>query len=313
MAITAGDTRPFDPSQPFSRADARAAGIGLKTLLSSRFHKIFYDCYVSSAVPLSTRLRAMAALGISPPGSFVSHATAARIWGGIVSETSDVHVTVPPTAVRSSRQGVKAHAGVIGAAVTRFRNLAISTPEQTFLDLATCLDLVALVVVGDSLIRAGRTTAAALHDAALAWRGRGAKLARRATRYVRDGVDSAMETRLRMLIVLAGLPTPQVNFILRHPDGSWWMRFDLCYPSLKLIIEYDGRQHAEDDDQWLHDLKRREALDRMGWRIIVVTSRDYYDTPEEVLRRLRDALIDRGMLGVRRRFKTEWMRHIVGA
>lgn len=313
MAITAGDTRPFDPSQPFSRADARAAGIGLKTLLSSRFHKIFYDCYVSSAVPLSTRLRAMAALGISPPGSFVSHATAARIWGGIVSETSDVHVTVPPTAVRSSRQGVKAHAGVIGAAVTRFRNLAISTPEQTFLDLATCLDLVALVVVGDSLIRAGRTTAAALHDAALAWRGRGAKLARRAARYVRDGVDSAMETRLRMLIVLAGLPTPQVNFILRHPDGSWWMRFDLCYPSLKLIIEYDGRQHAEDDDQWLHDLKRREALDRMGWRIIVVTSRDYYDTPEEVLRRLRDALIDRGMLGVRRRFKTEWMRHIVGA
>ena len=63
----------------------------------------------------------------------------------------------------------------------------------------------------------------------------------------------------------------------------------------------------------LHDLKRREALDRMGWRIIVVTSRDYYDTPEEVLRRLRDALIDRGMVGVRSRFKTEWMRHIVGA
>lgn len=313
MAITAGDTRPFDPSQPFSRADARAAGIGLKTLLSSRFHKGFYDCYVSSAVPLSTRLRAKAALGISPPGSFVSHATAARIWGGIVSETSDVHVTVPPTAVRSSRQGVKAHAGVIGAAVTRFRSLAISTPEQTFLDLATCLDLVALVVVGDSLIRAGRTTAAALRDAALAWRGRGAKLARRAARYVRDGVDSAMETRLRMLIVLAGLPAPQVNFILRHPDGSWWMRFDLCYPSLKLIIEYDGRQHAEEEDQWLHDLKRREALDRMGWRIIVVTRRDYYDTPEEVLRRVRDALIDRGMVGVRHRFKTEWMRHIIGA
>jgi len=70
MAITAGDTRPFDPSQPFSRADARAAGIGLKTLLSSRFHKVFYNCYVSSAVPLSTRLRAKAALGISPPGQF---------------------------------------------------------------------------------------------------------------------------------------------------------------------------------------------------------------------------------------------------
>ena len=91
------------------------------------------------------------------------------------------------------------------------------------------------------------------------------------------------------------------------------MRFDLCYPSLKLIIEYDGRHHAEDSEQWLHDLKRRETLDRMGWRVIVVTMHDYYDTPEEVLYRVRDAMIERGMVGVRRRFKPEWTRHISGA
>jgi hypothetical protein len=89
--------------------------------------------------------------------------------------------------------------------VTRFRNLPVTTPEQILLDLATGLDLVALVVLGDSLIRAGRTSTAVLRDAATAWRGRGAKLARRAARYVRDGVDSAMETRLRMLLVLASL------------------------------------------------------------------------------------------------------------
>ena len=252
MAITARETHPFDPRKPFSRADARAAGIGLKSLLSNRFHKVFYDCYVASTVPLTTRLRAEAALGISPPGSYVSHATAARIWGGIIPDTSDVHVTVPTTAGRSARQGVKAHAGVIGAAVSRFRQLPITTPQQTFLDLAAAgMDLVALVVLGDSLIKASRMSAEGLRDAALAWHGRGAKLARRAARFVRDGVDSAMETRLRMLLVLAGLPAPEVNFILHHPDGSWWMRFDMCYPALKLIIEYDGRQHAEDSRQWL--------------------------------------------------------------
>jgi very-short-patch-repair endonuclease len=313
MAITTRETYPFDPEQPFSRAEARTAGIGLKTLLSSRFHKIFYDCYVSATVPLTTRLRARAALGISPSDSHVSHATAARIWGGIVPDTPEVHVTVPAKAGRSARQGVKAHAGGTGAAVTRLRGMPISSPEQTFLDLAVSLDLVALVVLGDSLIRARRTSAAALRDAALAWRGRGAKRARRAAHHIRDGVHSAMETRLRMLLVLAGFPGPVVNFILRHPNGSWWMRFDLCYPSLKLIIEYDGRQHAEDGEQWLHDLKRREALDAMGWRIIVVTRSDFYDAPEEILRRVRDALVDRGMVGVRRRFKTEWTRHIIGA
>ena len=313
MAITARETRAFDPNEPFSRAEARAAGLGLKTLLSSRFQKIFYDCYVSSAVPLTTKLRAKAALRISPPGSVLSHYTAGRIWGGIVPDTPDVHVTVPGKAGRTSRQGVKAHASIDGTAVTRFRNLPITTPEQTFLDLAASLNLVALVVLGDSLIKAGRTSVAALRDAAMGWRGRGAKLARRAARYVHDGVDSAMETRLRMLLILAGLPVPEVNFILRHPDGSWWMRLDLCYPSLKLIIEYDGRHHAEDSEQWLHDLKRREALDRMGWRVIVVTRHDYYEAPEEVLRRVRDALIERGMVGVRRRFRPEWTRHIIGA
>jgi len=214
---------------------------------------------------------------------------------------------------RTSRQGVKAHVTAEGTAVTRFRNLPITTPEQTFSDLATSLDLVALVVLGDSLVKAGRTSVAALREAAPAWHGRGAKLARRAARYVREGVDSAMETRLRLLLVLAGLPVPDVNVILRHPDGSWWMRFDLCYPSLKLIIEYDGRHHADDSEQWLHDLKRREALDRMGWRVIVVTMHDYYDAPEEILHRARDALIERGMVGVRRRFKPEWTRHIIGA
>jgi hypothetical protein len=264
-------------------------------------------------VPLTTKIRAKAALEISPPGSFLSHSTAARIWGGIVPNTPDVHGTVPGKAGRTSRKGVKAHAAVEGTALTSFRNLSITTPEQTFSDLATSLDLVALVVLGGSLVKAGRMSVAALRDAATAWHGRGGKLARRAARYVREGVDSAMETRLRLLLVLAGLPVPEVNVILRHPDGSWWMRFDLCYPSLKLIIEYDGRHHAEDSEQWLHDLKRREALDRMGWRVTVVTMHDYYDAPEEVLHRVRDALIERGMVGVRRRFKPERTRHIIGA
>lgn len=87
MAITEHEAHPFDPKQPFSRAEARGAGIGLKTLLSSRFQRIFYDCYVSSAVPITTKLRATAALGISPLGSFISHSTAARIWGGVVPDT----------------------------------------------------------------------------------------------------------------------------------------------------------------------------------------------------------------------------------
>lgn len=310
MAIPVREYRALNTLRPFSRADARRAGIGLRELLGPRFHKIFYDCYVASTVPITTELRADAALGISPPGSCVSHFTAAQLWGVVVPDVSDVHLTVPSQAGRTVRRGVKAHAAAEGSATTRINALPITTPPQTFLDLAAAgLDLVALVVLGDSLIKSRRTTARQLAEAAIMWRGRGAKVARRAAGYVRDGVDSVTESRLRMLLVVAGLPEPQVNFIMRHPDGSWRMRFDLCYPALKLIIEYDGRQHAMNSAQWQRDLRRREELDALGWRLIVVTAADLFDAPEQVLARVRVALIECGATGIRRQFKTDWLRY----
>jgi hypothetical protein len=132
-------------------------------------------------------------------------------------------------------------------------NLRVTNPAQTFLDLAGSLDLVDLVVLGDSLVKAKRVTPEELTAAASVWDGAGAARARRAARFVRKGVDSPKETRVRMLLVLAGLPEPTVNVIIRNPDGSWRMRFDLAYPGLKLIIEYDGRQHSENSSQWRRD------------------------------------------------------------
>ena len=81
MAVPVREYRALNIRRPFSRADARRAGIKLRELLSPRYHKIFYDCYVASAIPITTELRAAAALGISPPGSSVSHFTAAPALG----------------------------------------------------------------------------------------------------------------------------------------------------------------------------------------------------------------------------------------
>jgi Protein of unknown function (DUF559) len=109
--------------------------------------------------------------------------------------------------------------------------------------------------------------------------------------------------------VLAGLPEPRVNLIVRGPNGEWERRYDLAYDGLRLIVEYDGRQHAEDERQWLTDIFRREELDQLRWRLIVVTSRGIYRDPQQTLERVRDALIERGAVGVRSRFKPEWRLH----
>ena len=103
---------PSTSGAPFSRAEARAAGITLRELLSPRFHKIFYDCYIASTIPITVELRAQAALAISPPHSHASHFTAAEVWGGVVPENAFVHVSVPGVVGRSRRQGIKAHGSI---------------------------------------------------------------------------------------------------------------------------------------------------------------------------------------------------------
>jgi hypothetical protein len=309
MAVSERELPRLDVRRPFSRAQARAAGIRLREVLGPQFHKIFYDSYVSSSVPITTRLRAEAALSLSASGSYISHHTAAELWGGVVPKCSDVHLTVPGVSPRSRRRGIRAHATTSPTMTSRFQGLPISSPTQSFLDLANTLDLVELVVLRDSLVKGKHVTPDSLVMAASQWAGSGASRARRAARFVRKGVDSPKETQLRMLLVLAGLPEPTVNVIIRNLDGSWRMRFDLSCPGLKLIIEYDGRQHAENNGQWRRDLIRREELDRLGWRLIVVTSDDLHDAPQVVLERVREALIDRGAVAIRRRFKTEWIRY----
>ena len=68
------------------------------------------------------------------------------------------------------------------------------------------MNLVDLVVLGDAMLKARLTTVSALIEAIEAWHGSGTRLGLRAAKLMREGVDSPMETRVRLLIVLAGLP-----------------------------------------------------------------------------------------------------------
>jgi len=302
----------LDLRRPFGRADARRAGIPVKQLKSAQFRKLFHDVYISADVPLTPMVLAAAILDISPVGSYASHHSAARIWGGIVPDQPLTHVSSPRGSTRSKRQEVGSHQISPGSEVVTFAGLRVSSPAQTFIDLAAELTFVDLVVLGDSLVRMGRMTPRQLVQAALGWKGRGCRAARNAARLVRAGVDSPMETRLRLLMVFAGLPEPVVNHIQYGPTGGWEKRFDLSYPALKLIIEYDGRHHAESDKQWEIDLVRRESLDADGWRLIVIQSKGIYVEPRCTLERIAAAMRKCGARDMPRTFNREWERHFPG-
>jgi hypothetical protein len=299
----------LDTSQPFTRAEALAAGLTDVDLRSRRFQRLFHGLYIRSGSKIGVRQMAAAALHISPPGAFASHETAAALWGAAVGDLNEVHISVPKGSSRSERRGIVAHRATGDQNPRLCRGLPVSDPTHVFLELAAAhKDLVDLIAIGDSLVRRGRTRPEALVEAAEDYIGKGSRLARRAASYIRLGVDSPKESRLRMLMVLGGLPEPCVNYILREANGDWAQRLDFCYRELKLIIEYDGRHHAEVRANWLKDIKRREALEREGWRFVIVTAEGLYDDPLETLQRIRLAITDQGGHLRSRRISAEWYR-----
>jgi hypothetical protein len=48
----------LDGRNPFTRADARAAGLTVKELISRRYQKVFYNLYVSADVVITPQVRA---------------------------------------------------------------------------------------------------------------------------------------------------------------------------------------------------------------------------------------------------------------
>ncbi len=286
-------------------------GIPLPDLLGPEFTRLFHDTYVTSGQMITLQLRTSTIMRRLPAATHASHHTAVRLWGGVAPDSADIHLSMASRAARCRRAGVAAHLGMQGAHTTVRDGIRMSTPIQAFLDLASAgASLVDLVIAGDSLVKANDLDPALFIVGAAVYHGRNARRARRAASLVRAGVDSPMETRIRLLIVLAGLPEPQVNFIVRLANGKWRWRFDLCYPDYKLIIEYDGRHHAYDDEQWSRDLERREWLDQDGWRIVIVVSEGIYENPLRTLQRVRAALEERGAR-VPKSFKQEWTRHFM--
>lgn len=302
---------PLDVSRPFTRAQGLAAGITPALLRGRRFRRLLFGVYVAAETPLTPRLRALAGLALLPPGAFASHATAARLYQVPTPTIPDEHFGVGAAADRRQVQGVRCHV-CHDPDLRTVRGVPVSSPEQMFVELASLLPLVELVVVGDHLVRTRLTTVARLRAFCAGSRLPHTAAAARAAAYVRDRVDSPMETRLRMLLVLAGLPEPQVNLTIRDVDGEPVRRYDLCWPSVKVIVEYDGRHHVERLAQWESDLERREAIDDQEWRLVVVVASGIYQRPGATVDRVFRLLRRRGLPGLPAVPSDAWRAHFPG-
>jgi len=85
-----------------------------------------------------------------------------------------------------------------------------------------------------------------------------------------------METRLRWILLEAGLPRPQVQ--ARLPELR--ARADLYYPDSRLIIEFDGGNHR---DRLVEDNRRQNMLIKAGYKVLRFTAPDLYNRPDTIV------------------------------
>lgn len=276
----------LDTTRPFTRADAVAAGISPRMLAGSRFRRIFRDVHISSTTKETREERMLGALLLHPESAFASHTTAAEHYGVAVPASALTHISVFRDKDRRWSVGIKPHVAPRHTRVVVHRGVRVSDRIRMFIELAAVLELVDLVVAGDSMLKVFGMKAGELRSALGRSRDYWSAAARYAAQFVRDEVDSPMETRLRMLLVLAGLPEPEVNVTIRDDRGHVLVRFDLAYRERRLAIEYDGRQHVEVVDRWERDIRRDEQVDAIAWRKVKVTARGIYVDPGDTVNRV---------------------------
>lgn len=138
-----------------------------------------------------------------------------------------------------------------------------------------------LVAVGDYLLTGPRIdgvrtplcTPEDLERAVLLRRGRrGVRDLRDAIERMRHPVHSPKETFLRLAIIDAGLPEPDVQVPVLTADG--WRHADLGYPDRGLLFEYQGDHHRTDRAQWLEDLTRVQLFEDAGKRVMLIGADD---------------------------------------
>lgn len=256
----------------FTVAQARDAGVPRGRLRGASFAQPFHGVRVRGAVEansLSASCRALAPR--LRPGQFFSHETALALHGVWMPEWPYrplVHVSAYRPAREPRTHGVVGHRLQLREpAWTHLDDLPVEDPIRAWRQVGGLWRRGDIVAAADFLISGTVPLATTAELRAEITRMGDVRrgILGRALHDVRAGVRSARETRLRLLLVEAGLPEPAVAWNLFDSRGTFVAELDLAFPRYRVAVEYDGRVHAEDVAQFARDADRWAAIRREGW------------------------------------------------
>lgn len=271
----------------------RGLGVGVRTIKrwtgSGRLRPVHREVYAFGPRPLTKRGKWLAAVLAMGPEAFLSHRSAAALWG-LRGDQPKVDVTAPQgKQVLPGRKGIKVHRCQFDPAdVTMRDGIPVSTVARTLFDLAEHSRPYEMKKAWDE---ASRLKLLRVPEVLAVYeRGRGRRARTRIRpfllaeqRYVEDAA-SPLEDRFGEFVVAQRLPPPQVNVLVGEDV------VDALWPEARLIVELDswefhGHRAAFEEDR---DRDTEHLLD--GYRTIRVTHRKLSEQPERLAAQIRALL-----------------------
>lgn len=290
--------------QPFSVAQWKSAGQSVEVLRGRRFRRLLPRVWVASEYEMSRRDWTKAAMLALPESAVVSHHTRLELLGygsrdPVIHFTvqGDLHIDLP----RPPGRRVMLHRTKVALP----RDAVGVTPASAFVQCCANDTLEDLVAMGDWLLRkrhmAKEEVAALAHREP--WRP-GARQALVVLPFLVENSRSPQESRARARILACGLPAPELNVDL-EVHGEWLGIVDFLFRDWLLVLEYEGRQHAFNVEQFNKDIKRYERYRSANVAYIQIT-KEMLDAPRALMQLIHQALTSRGYEGPAPHFGSRW-------
>lgn len=280
----------WNRDQPFLGSEALVGGLVNRHQLRTRFRTVFPDVYLARESEASLQDRIAAAWLWSHREAVIAGLSAAAMHGARwISDDAAVELIHanprPPTGVVTRRELLHSDE------VQLMDGRPVTTPARTAFDLGRRGSLSSAVARLDALVRATKLEVDDVLAVAARHPGvRGLRQLESALDLVDRGAESPQESYLRLVLIRGGLPRPKTQVPVYADDGTVVAYLDLGWPELMVGVEYDGDHHRTDRRQYVRDIRRRDLVEDLGWRLVRVVAEDH---PTDILRRARRAIAER--------------------
>ena len=286
--------------RPFTTAEALRLGVTSDMLNGSSWIRLHPRVWVHREHEMTHLDRIAAAAMAMPDRAQLSHVSRLQSLGLDVGDHLPIHFTVSGD-LHIAIDDIFLHRTEVLPPLT----VGGVSPASAFVQYCATATVLEAIVAGDWLLAGRHMTIIEVAELAMRddWRP-GARQARAVLHHLDQRSRSPKESELRSVVVFSGLPVPEVNADV-FSGGRRVAIVDLLLQAWRLVLEYEGRQHAFDTKQFARDITRYADLREAGHEYVQVTS-EMLAQPRALALTIHRALVRRGYGGPAPLFGRRW-------